>query len=176
MTVRIRPGVPADVHAVARVRTLSWQAAYAGIVTQPALDAMDPEVTAARWGERGFAQAGPTVDVADGDAGEVLGFVMTGAYRAEQDDPIEPAGPPGAGEVWAIYVLPECLSTGVGRALLDSGLARLAEQHLDPVLLWVLRDNRRARRFYQRAGFAADGATHEYEIGGAVLPEVRYRR
>ncbi|MGI8696197.1 MAG: GNAT family N-acetyltransferase [Mycobacteriales bacterium] len=89
---------------------------------------------------------------------------------------MEPAGPAGAGEVWAIYVLPECLSTGVGRALMDAGLTRLAEQQLDPVLLWVLRDNQRARRFYERAGFAADGATHEFQIDGAALPEVRYRR
>ena len=43
------------------------------------------------------------------------------------------------------------------------------------ITLWVLRDNRRARRFYERAGFAPDGATHVLTRLGDV-PELRYRR
>jgi hypothetical protein len=41
--------------------------------------------------------------------------------------------------------------------------------------LWVLRDNWRARRFYERAGFAPDGATNVLTGLGDVL-EVRYRQ
>jgi len=43
------------------------------------------------------------------------------------------------------------------------------------VVLWVLRDNSRARRFYERAGFAPDGVTDVLERLGGVT-EVRYRR
>jgi RimJ/RimL family protein N-acetyltransferase len=39
----------------------------------------------------------------------------------------------------------------------------------------VLRDNQRARRFYERAGFAPDGATNVLTGLGDVL-ELRYRR
>jgi len=39
----------------------------------------------------------------------------------------------------------------------------------------VLRDNRRARRFYERAGFAPDGMTNVLGGLGGVT-EVRYRR
>jgi hypothetical protein len=50
--------------------------------------------------------------------------------------------------------------------------------------LWVLRDNRRARRFYTRAGYAADGATqddvyediHEGVHRDVTLTELRYLR
>jgi RimJ/RimL family protein N-acetyltransferase len=42
-------------------------------------------------------------------------------------------------------------------------------------VLWVLRDNTRARRFYERAGFAPDGATDVLDRLGGVT-EVRYRR
>jgi RimJ/RimL family protein N-acetyltransferase len=43
------------------------------------------------------------------------------------------------------------------------------------VTLWVLRDNRRARRFYERAGFAPDGASNVLDRLGGVT-EVRSRR
>lgn len=42
--------------------------------------------------------------------------------------------------------------------------------------LWVLKHNARARRFYERAGFAPDGAEEAEEIAGARVPEVRYAR
>ena len=43
------------------------------------------------------------------------------------------------------------------------------------IMLWVLEDNARARRFYERAGFAPDGARHGLpDLGGVT--EIRYRR
>jgi hypothetical protein len=42
--------------------------------------------------------------------------------------------------------------------------------------LWVLRDNARARRFYERSGFRADGVEEPYEVAGVAVPEVRYAR
>ena len=44
-----------------------------------------------------------------------------------------------------------------------------------PVVLWVLADNARARRFYERAGFAADGSSKILTGLGGVL-EIRYTR
>jgi ribosomal protein S18 acetylase RimI-like enzyme len=44
------------------------------------------------------------------------------------------------------------------------------------VTLWVLADNERARHFYRRHGFQADGVERIDEVGGAELLEVRYRR
>ncbi|MFI6120860.1 GNAT family N-acetyltransferase [Streptomyces sp. NPDC051064] len=42
--------------------------------------------------------------------------------------------------------------------------------------LWVLKENTRARRFYERAGFRPDGTEETFEAGGAVIPELRYVR
>jgi ribosomal protein S18 acetylase RimI-like enzyme len=43
------------------------------------------------------------------------------------------------------------------------------------VRVWVLRDNHRARRFYQRHGFHADGTVGDYRTSGSdtVYPQVR---
>jgi RimJ/RimL family protein N-acetyltransferase len=46
----------------------------------------------------------------------------------------------------------------------------------DAATLWVLADNRRARRFYELAGWRPDGASKRGEIGGRELTELRYRK
>lgn len=40
----------------------------------------------------------------------------------------------------------------------------------------MLKENDRARRFYERAGFRADGAEEPFEVDGVAVPEVRYTR
>lgn len=42
------------------------------------------------------------------------------------------------------------------------------------MLLWVLEGNARARRFYERSGFRADGTEEPFEVDGVAVPEVRY--
>lgn len=42
-------------------------------------------------------------------------------------------------------------------------------------ILWVLDDNRRARRFYEREGWRLDGAVKEDDFLGVRVSEVRYR-
>jgi RimJ/RimL family protein N-acetyltransferase len=58
---------------------------------------------------------------------------------------------------------------------MDRVLARSAAAGYSSITLWVLRDNERARRFYERAGFAPDGATHVLTALAGVL-ELRYHR
>ena len=48
------------------------------------------------------------------------------------------------------------------------------EQGYRSVTLWVIRDNARAIRFYQRAGFAIEAeSAKEFELGGTQITEVR---
>ena len=58
---------------------------------------------------------------------------------------------------------------------MGSVLAALEAERCRRVVLWVLADNARARRFYDRAGFAPDGGTNILTGLGGVL-EVRYSR
>lgn len=54
-------------------------------------------------------------------------------------------------------------------------LSALAAGGYRRVVLWVRADNSRARRFYERAGLAADGGTSILTGLGGVL-EARYSR
>jgi len=84
----------------------------------------------------------------------------------------------GGGQVYAIYVAPERLGTGAGRALMDAAVHWLGEQGLLPVRLWMLAGNARALAFYQRYGFRLDGGRSKIVLEQAgelpvELPEVR---
>ena len=66
--------------------------------------------------------------------------------------------------------------TGAGRALLQAAQAELARLGFEETVLWVLPANARARRFYEIAGWVADGTERTAEVLGVTVPEVRYRR
>jgi GNAT superfamily N-acetyltransferase len=167
MDVVCRPATRADVPAIATVRIRSWQEAYRGVVPRDYLDALDPAAEVARW--EGRPLEGQHVAEANGS---VVGWLFVGPYRADEGEEVPG---PSCGEIGAIYALPEAWGLGVGRALLAYGLGELRRRGLQPVLLWVLAANDRARRFYEKAGFHADGPIVDFEVGGATLPELRYR-
>ena len=72
-----------------------------------------------------------------------------------------------------MYADPSAWSTGVGAALMCAALEHLTAMRFSHVTLWVLEDNERARRFYERWGFRADGARQVIDLGAPVA-EVRY--
>jgi GNAT superfamily N-acetyltransferase len=130
---------------------------------------MDPAAQGVRRRERYPARPDTDYEFVTEARGRIVGFVHGGRYR-DDDDPTT-----GCGEVYALYVLPEAQGSGAGGALLGAAVAHLRSRRMTPVLLWVLRDNIRSRRFYERCGLVFDGAEHVYEVAGAALPEVRYR-
>ncbi|MBL1100798.1 GNAT family N-acetyltransferase [Streptomyces coffeae] len=166
--VRVREMTEADIDAVAAVRVRGWQEAYAGLMPQSYLNGMSVQEDAERRREFFSRGVGDVVNlVAEANGGEVVGWCCFGPYR-------DGDAPTGDAELYALYVRPAQVGTGVGRALLGESLDRVGERGFPRLRLWVLRDNARARRFYERAGFAPDGGTESYEVDGVSVPEVRY--
>lgn len=155
----IRPGTPDDADAVARVQIASWQEGYKHLFSREQLSRMSLPDRARFW--RRFPPIVAQVDE------EVVGFVNVGP--AHHDEEAE-------SELYAIYVHPDHWGTGVGRALMEAGEARLREQGYSSAILWVWRDNPRARRFYEAAGWGADGAEKDAEFWGMSGRVVRYAK
>ena len=57
-----------------------------------------------------------------------------------------------------LYVVPEAWGNGVAARLHDEALRGLASAGRTSARLWVLEDNSRARRFYERRGWRLDGS------------------
>ncbi|MFD8614843.1 GNAT family N-acetyltransferase [Streptomyces sp. NPDC059631] len=79
-------------------------------------------------------------------------------------------------ELYALYVDPRWHGHGIGHALPAESVRRCAAAGHPRMSLWVVEGNTRARRFYERAGFRADGAVVSSEVDGVAVPEVRYVR
>jgi ribosomal protein S18 acetylase RimI-like enzyme len=164
--VRVRRATAADAPAMGRVHVRAWQATYRGHMPDDYLDGLRPEDRAAFWdGALRRDDRRGTVLVVERD-GEVVGFAAVGPSP----------DPEGAGELFAINVDPAHWGTGAGRVLLEAAQEELARLGFAETVLWVLPANARARRFYERAGWASDGTERTLDVLGVTVPEVRYRR
>jgi GNAT superfamily N-acetyltransferase len=101
---------------------------------------------------------------------DIAGFVQYGPSRDQDADPER------TGEIAAIYLRPESIGQGLGRLLMGQAVSGVADLGYTDATLWVLDANTRARRFYERAGWAPDGATMTDDTRGFTIREVRYRR
>ena len=165
-TMHIRAAIDGDAMAIAKVHVASWRVAYDGIVPNEVLDTFDAERRVRQWAENIAHDSIETI-VAEAH-GEIVGFASFGATRDNDADHNRVA------EIQAIYVHPDSWGQRFGRRLCESAIAELVEQSYEQITLWVLKDNPRARRFYELAGFVLDGKTRTETIG-VPLDVLRYR-
>ena len=78
------------------------------------------------------------------------------------------------GEVVSLYLLPDYMGKGYGGPLLERCVEELGRRGFRKVLLWVLADNRRARKFYEKHGFTSSEVSMDTDIGGKTVREVLY--
>jgi RimJ/RimL family protein N-acetyltransferase len=87
-------------------------------------------------------------------------------------------GVAGVGSCWlqGFYVLPEYWGTDVAAELHEAALA--AQPDCPELRLWVLEENQRARRFYEKHGWRENGETrvvpyppHPLDVGYAYVRE-----
>jgi len=165
----VRPATPEDASALAEVRITTWRAAYAGIVPQPLLDALDPVESATRWVQHLSAPeegVSKRTLVAPSPAGDGVGFAIGGeARRAES---------PCTHELWAIFVRPDVQHGGVGTRLLAATLDWLGTRGATSLEVTVLRDNHPGRAFYEGLGGVLQPAEVTFAVGDVVLPECVY--
>jgi GNAT superfamily N-acetyltransferase len=162
----VRPATSADADAIGRIQVETWRVAYAGLLPQATIDAFDVEGRQQMWRE-GLSRTprpGSATFVALVDD-EHVGFATVGSSPSEE----------GAGELYAIYVHPSSWGTGAGRALIEQSEASLRDSGFPRALLWVLRGNERAERFYRAAGWEHDGEKEDV-FQGATVVELRYRK
>jgi GNAT superfamily N-acetyltransferase len=160
--MEVRRANVADAAAITDVHVRTWQAAYAHVFGEERLAGMDVAARTERW--RRWLTGGERAFVAEED-GAVVGFSWVGPSRDPDAD----------GELYAIYAVPEAWGTAAGTELMRAAVGELREGGYAEAVLWVLEDNPRARRFYEREGWALDGARKEGEFIGVRVPEVRYR-
>ena len=161
----MRNAKPKDADELARTHVLAWQQAYKNVVPDTYLRNLDPIHRATLWQEVLNADAAEVLlDTVDGDS--IAGFAAFGRARDEDCDA-------SCAELAAIYYLEEHWGSGRAQALWNQVASRLKNQQYSRVVLWVLAENDRAIRFYDRNGFVPDGKERTEELGGKELVEIR---
>jgi ribosomal protein S18 acetylase RimI-like enzyme len=151
-----------DARAIAQVHAETWREAYEHVFGAERLANVTVDARLAQW-ERILAAGQSDVFVAAADG--IVGFVSTGDSRDADAE----------AELFAIYVLPDAWGTGAGSALMRAGIEAMRLRASGDAVLWVLDDNPRARRFYEREGWTLDGERKADEYLGLRVAEVRYR-
>ena len=170
--VTIRLATVDDARGLAEVRVRGWQVGYAGFVDADFLAAMSVDENEVRWREivDGHDEHVRVAVVDD----RVVGFATTGPYRIglinEGLEAIDTIG-----ELYGFYVHPDSWGTGVADELHAAALSALRDADWQTLKLWVLEENHRARRFYERHGWTADGGRQQLDFAGNPM-EVRYER
>lgn len=165
--IQLCRGTPEDAAALAAVEVSCWRVAYRGLMPDAFLNGLSEAEKTDGWRQnllKHGLSGRKRVWVAFEDA-DITGFVRVG--------PVMDAGEVGL--IYLLYVLPKQWRCGVGTALMQAGMQELRDLGMREATLWVLRDNLRARRFYEQLGWMPDGRTASEDYGGTLLEALCYR-
>jgi ribosomal protein S18 acetylase RimI-like enzyme len=164
----IREATSADARAIAEIHVAAWRAAYRGMMPDGYLASLSVEQRTAFW-QTVIGRPGPgKLALAELD-GELAGFCSFG--------PTRDAAPSDIAEIYSVNVHPDRWRHGAGRRLCEHAFGEAAARQHSAITLWVLKGNDRARRFYERVGYAHDGAEKtDTQLIGTPLYDVRYRK
>ena len=137
---KVRRAVPADAEGIKHVARVTWNTAYAGIISGE-----NQEQLLARWYAAdalrdSISRQDSWLYVALADD-QLVGFAQY-VKREER-----------TGQLTRIYVLPEWQRKSIGTLLLEEGLAALSDQGAREVLVQVEKENRVGKTFYEKRGF-----------------------
>ncbi len=166
MSIVFRTAIPADAAALAEFGARSFCDTF-GHLYDPADLALflanhRPAVWASELSDPGYA-----VRIAEAERA-ILGFAKLGPPQL----PFTPRGE--AAELRQLYVLAPHHGRGIAQALMDWVIASARQSGADNLYLSVVTDNHRARRFYDKLGFVAEGS-YQFMVGNHADEDIVMR-
>ena len=167
-TVEVRFARLADAPDVAQLHLKASRVVYEGVVPPAHWQATSTAQRVAFWKEA-IEYGEPQVMVAmQGE--KMLGFVGFDRSR-------DPKSKNTTGELWAMYVDPDCVGQGVGLALWDAAREGLQDEDCTEVTVWVPLASAKALGFFDAAGFKREMNTaRTVPLGGVRVEELRFKR
>ncbi|WP_269931972.1 GNAT family N-acetyltransferase [Aminobacter sp. HY435] len=141
LTIDIRRAEPRDADAIAEVHHEAWRGAYSGIIPHKALTAMINR-RGGEWWANAIRRAATVLVIEIG--GKIAGYATLGRNRARELKQ--------QGEIYELYMRPECQGIGLGSRLFAAARQRLADHGLKGMVVWALEENDNALAFYSGAG------------------------
>lgn len=166
MSVTYRTARPDDAAALAELGAATFVDTF-GHLYQPDdlalfLTSHTPDAWAKELADPAFA-----VRIAE-QGGRMVGYAKLGPPHL----PFEPRGE--AAELRQLYVLDEHKGAGVARTLIDWVIDQARDRRADHLYLSVFTENHRARRFYEKIGFEAEGS-YAFMVGNHADEDIVMR-
>ncbi|HEY6135971.1 MAG TPA: GNAT family N-acetyltransferase [Rubrivivax sp.] len=165
----IRAATPDDAAAIARVHVDSWAATYAAVFPPKVFDEYPLSARERTWQRTTHAartRPGHRIEVLVAErAGEILGFVSLGPFRAPAGVAVEAT----RGELNAIYLAPAHLRQGIGSALFVAGRHWLRSAGFSDMRLWVIEGNPAAHFYRAHGGVLVE--EKDFELHGSSVAE-----
>jgi len=157
-----------DARAIAEIHVAAWRAAYRGLMPDDYLASLSVDERTTMW-QNALGRATPAQFALAEINGTLAGFCIYGPTRDKE--------PPEVAEIYAVNIHPDHWRRGAGRLLCEHALREAAAREHSTITLWVMTGNERARVFYERLGFAPDGARRtDSQLIGRPIDELRYRK
>ena len=160
--MKLREATAQDAALISQTIAASWRGAYQGLI-DPAYLSRLPDTY---WlpSTRSWLESGRMYGMIAEVDNVPVGCVIYGRGRDEDHA--------DWGEIVSLYVLPQAMGHGVGSALLIAAISGLREDGYANLYLWVILDNARAWRFYQRYGFRFTPDLVKYRVGSGDVTDV----
>ena len=149
--IQIRPAELADMGAVGRLYTDSWQRTYRGLLPDQELDEMTPEGSAEKW-TRYLEQEENGLFVLERD-GAVAGLVACRPLPEREHSAL----------LDSLHVAPQAQGGGWGRKLIARAARWARENGFRELVIYVVQGNRRAERLYRGMGARELCAFHDWD-------------
>lgn len=164
----LRQAITSDAEGIARVRVLTWQSTYLGLIPDSFLQNLNIEESTMNWTKRLESSDQNARTIVAEINGAIVGYIGVGASR-------DPDGS-DAGELYTIYVDPGHQGTGVGSELIREGVQFLKSMAYNKATLWVFDRNARAIKYYEQHGWKPTGMSKLEKLGDFELMEIQYAR
>lgn len=151
MSVVLRKPEASEAAAMAALHVRCWQESYALIMPPEILARHDLAARLRLW--RPLLVDDDMIPIAAINGGIPIGLAIAGRKRAAQIGEID-------GQLTALYVATDWQGQGIGRSLLAQAARQWRERGGSSLLIEVLAENARARRFYEKLGARLLGIEH----------------
>lgn len=141
-----------DASQIVQINLMCWKENYKNIINQSFLDNLDYQKRLML--RKSAIEEEKGIQLVACYRKNIIGFCDAGIYFLKDNQKYikAPIKEDNIGEIYAIYVHPNYQKQGVGKALFKEVRAMLKQKGLVPFYVWVLKDNKLAKKFYESQG------------------------
>ncbi len=164
MRIEIKDTELQDAETISNIHALSWKSAYQGIVPQKYLDQLQNSFWVEAFQDWISNNIFKIKQIYENNVS--VGCIVYGKARDEMLS--------AWGEIVFIYIHPNYFRKRYGQKLLDFALTDMKKDGYQNIYLWVLKQNKNARLFYEKNGFQSNQDEYKFEIMAKQLIDIRY--